>query len=158
MAKQKQKDWVQKLHESSGLPKVEKIREKMIKRWGKGTLVIPAPIEVDEMMRKVPKGKLVTINEIRLALAKRHKTTIACPLTTGIFSLIAAQAAQQQKSEGKKDITPYWRTLKTGGILNEKYPGGVQSQKRLLEKEGHKIIQKGKKYVVCDHQKKLVRI
>ncbi len=43
-------------------------------------------------------------------------------------------------SEGKTGITPYWRTLKVGGVLNEKYPGGVVAQARLLEGEGHKII------------------
>jgi len=31
-----------------------------------------------------------------------------------------------------------------GGQLNEKYPGGVKSQKQLLEKEGHQVIKKVK--------------
>jgi hypothetical protein len=120
----KQKDWVQKLRDNKGLPKVEKITKKMSQRWGSGTVLIPAPIEVDGVMKKVPQGKLITINEIRQVLAKKHGTTIACPLTTGIFAWIAAHAAEQEKSEGKKKITPYWRTLKSGGVLNEKYPGG----------------------------------
>jgi hypothetical protein len=62
----------------------------MSKRWGTGTVVVPVPIEVDEMMRKVPAGKLVTINEIRAALARKHKATIGCPMTTGIFAWVAA--------------------------------------------------------------------
>jgi hypothetical protein len=78
--------WTQKLNGSKNLPKVEVIDEKMSKRWGTGTLVIPAPIEVDEFMRKVPAGKVTTINDIRAALAKRHGATIGCPMTTGIFS------------------------------------------------------------------------
>jgi hypothetical protein len=41
--------------------------------------------------------------------------------------------------EGKKDITPYWRTLKVGGALNEKYPGGVETQAARLQAEGHTI-------------------
>ncbi len=144
--------------DSKGLPKVEKITEKMNKRWGVGTVVIPAPMEVDEMMRKVPKGKLVTINEIRSALAKKHKATIGCPMTTGIFASIAAHAAEEQRQKGKKDITPYWRTLKTGGVINAKYPGGVEGQKELLEKEGHKVIQRGKKYIVADYEKLLITL
>jgi len=154
----KKKSWTEKLADNKGLPKVEKITEKMSKRWGTGTVVIPAPIEVDEIMRKVPEGKLVTINEIRSALAKKHKATIGCPITTGIFAWIAAHAAEEQRKEGERDITPYWRTLKTGGVINEKYPGGVEGQKKLLEKEGHKVIQKGKKYIVADHQKSLVKL
>jgi len=153
------KSWQEKLADSKDLPKVEKITEKMSRRWGHGTVVIPAPKEVDEIMKKVPEGKLITINEIRRILAKRHGASIGCPITTGIFAWIAAHAADEAAEEGKKNITPYWRTLKTGGIINEKYPGGVEIQKKLLEKEGHKVIQKGKKYVVVDSEKyQVVRI
>jgi len=154
----KRKSWSEKLKDSKGLPKVEEITGKMSKRWGTGTVVIPAPMEVDEIMRKVPEGKLTTINEIRAALAKKHDATIGCPITTGIFSWIAAHAAEEQRQRGEKDVTPYWRTLKTGGVINEKYPGGAEAQKKLLEKEGHKIVQKGKKYVVVNHEKSLAQI
>jgi len=154
----KRKTWCEKLEDSKGLPKVEKITDKMSKRWGKGTVVIPAPLEVNEIMRSVPEGKLVTINEIRAALAKKHGATIGCPITTGIFAWIAANATEERRQKGEKTITPYWRTLKTGGVINEKYPGGVEAQKKLLEKEGHKVVQKGKKYVVVNYEKSLLKI
>ena len=147
----KKSTWQEKLNDSKGYPKVEEIKGKMSKKWGTGTVVIPAPIEVDQLMRKVPKGKITTINEIRSALATKHKATIGCPLTTGIFAWISAYAAEEQKQLGKTDITPYWRTLKTGGFLNEKYPGGLETQKQLLEQEGHVVIKKGKKYFVKDY-------
>jgi len=153
----KKKSWVEKLADDKGLPKVEKITEKMSKRWGAGTVVIPAPVEVDAIMKKVPKGKLVTINEIRAALARKHCATIGCPITTGIFAWIAANAAEEHRQAGIKDITPYWRTLKTGGVINPKYPGGVEGQKKLLEEEGHKVIQKGKRCVVADYEKSLIK-
>lgn len=41
----RQKSWQEKLEDNKGLPKVEKITEKMSKRWGSGTVVIPAPKE-----------------------------------------------------------------------------------------------------------------
>ena len=154
----KKKSWTEKLADSKDLPRVEEITKKMSKRWGMGTVVIPAPIEVDAMMRKVPRGKLVTINEIRATLARKHGATIGCPMTTGIFAWVAANAAGEQSEEGVKDVTPYWRTLKTGGVINEKYPGGVEGQKALLEKEGHRIIQKGKKCVVADYEKSLIKL
>lgn len=154
----KRRSWVEKLEDSKGLPRVEKITEKMSKRWGTGTVVIPAPIEVDEMMRKVHRGKLVTINEIRVALARKHNATIGCPMTTGMFAWIAANVAEEQRQLGIKDITPYWRTLKTGGVINPKYPGGIELQKRLLEEEGHKVIQKGKKHVVADYEELLIKL
>lgn len=113
-------------------------------------------MEVDEIMRSIPKGKLITINQIREKLAQKHGATIGCPITTGIFASIAARASEERATEGKKDITPYWRTLKEGGVINEKYPGGIEGQKKLLEKEGLKVIQKGKKAIVPDFEKYLV--
>ncbi len=142
-SKSKRKSWQEKLADSKGLPKVEKITDKQRKRWGTGTIVIPAPKEIDETMKRVPKGKLITINQIREILARKHGATICCPMTTGIFSWIAAHAAEEAAAEGKKDITPYWRSLKSGGELNEKYPGGVEAQASRLKKEGH-IIEPGK--------------
>jgi len=127
----------------------------MAEKLGTGTIVIPAPIEVDEFMRQIPKGKVITVNQIREALAKKHSATIGCPLTTGIFTWIAANAAEEQKQQGKLGITPYWRTLKTGGLLNEKYPGGFEAQKLLLEAEGHEVVRKGKNFVVKDYLKAL---
>jgi len=115
-------------------------------------------MEVNEMMRRVPGGKLVTINEIRAALAKKYGATICCPMTTGIFAWIAANAAEEQREKGEKGITPYWRTLKTGGVINPKYPGGVEAQKNLLESEGHEVVQKGKRYVVVDFEKSVAKL
>ena len=156
MPKQKP-TWSEKLNDHKGLPKVEQISDNMSKRWGIGTLVIPAPIEVDEFMRKVPKGKVTTINEIRAALAKKHDATIGCPLTTGIFAWVVAHAAEERRQKGESNITPYWRTLKTGGLLNDKYPGGAETQRELLESEGHMIIQKGKNSFVQNYEKRLAK-
>jgi hypothetical protein len=152
----KKKSYREKLMDSKDLPFVETIPERMVRTCGEGTLVVPAPLEVDEMMRKVPAGKVVTVNMIREALARKHGTTVACPMCTGLFAGIAAHAAAEDAAEGRRDITPYWRTLKEGGVINEKYPGGVEGQKELLEKEGHVVMQKGKKLVVSDFQKNLI--
>lgn len=157
MGTKKPKSWQEKLADSKDLPKVVEINEKLSKRWGTGTLVIPAPMEVAEIMAKVPKGKLITINEIREFLAEKHGATIGCPITTGIFAWVAAHAAEEAASEGKRNTVPYWRTLKTGGVINEKYPGGVEAQKKLLEREGHRVVPKGKNYVVADYERCLIR-
>lgn len=133
------KSWREKLADSKGLPKVEEITGKMSTRWGTGTVAIPAPKDVDEIMKNVPRGKLITINQIREVLARKYGATIGCPITTGIFAWIAAHAAEEEAVEGKIDITPYWRTLKSDGELNPKYPGGIEAQRARLEKEGHVI-------------------
>jgi hypothetical protein len=154
----KKKTWREKLADSKDLPKIEEVTETMSQKWGTGKFVIPAPLEVDEIMRKVPYGKLTTINQIRSILAKKHHVNFTCPITSGIFAWTAAHAAEEDAAEGKKDITPYWRTLKSTGELNEKYPGGIDAQAKHLEAEGHTIeAAKGKKAPkVRDFEKKLV--
>jgi hypothetical protein len=152
------KSWQEKLADDKGHPTVFEISDKQSKRWGSGTCVIPSPAEVDELMRRVPKGKLTTIEELRKTLARRHRATIACPITTGIFSWIAAHAAAEAEAEGKKRTTPFWRTLKTGGEVNPKYPGGIKALKRKLAAEGHKVLQKRKRFFVEDFANKLARL
>ena len=154
MAKAK-KSWAEKLADNKGFPKVCEIDCTKTKRWGTGTFVIPAPTEVDAIMRQIPKGKLITIDHIRKSLAERHGTTIACPITTGIFAWIAAHAAAEANAQGAGKITPYWRTLKTNGEINPKYPGGISSLKRLLKTEGHKVVQRGKRYFVEDYERRI---
>lgn len=140
---------------SHGLPRIEQLTPKQKKVWGEGTIVIPAPIEVNKEMQKVPKGKLTTINTIREVLAKKHRATISCPIVTGISANISAYAAEEERKDGKKRITPWWRTLKSNGELNEKFPGGINNQMRLLKAEGHGFILKGKRTLVQDWEKYL---
>jgi 6-O-methylguanine DNA methyltransferase, DNA binding domain len=148
----KRSSWQEKLDQSEGLPKVVPIGPTMSKRWGEGTVVVPAPREVDGIMKAVPAGKLITIQEIRAVLAKRHGATIGCPLTTGIFAWIAAHAAQEDLNAKRPDVTPYWRTLKAGGFLNEKYPGGVSAHKAKLEAEGHSVVARGAHFAVANYE------
>ena len=68
--------WQQKLADDHGMPKVVEITGKMSTKWGTGTVCIPAPREVDEIMRMVPRGRLITINQIREIVARRHGATI----------------------------------------------------------------------------------
>ena len=70
-------------------------------RWGEGTVAIPAPMDIDAVMRRVPRGQVITINEIRRAVARQHGATIGCPITTGIFAWIAAHAAEEAAAEGE---------------------------------------------------------
>jgi hypothetical protein len=154
----RKKSWREKLADNKGLPKVSEVTGKLSKRWGEGTMVIPAPLEVDALMKQVPKGRVVTINELRAALAAKHKVNFACPLTTGIFSWIAAHAADEAETAGTaRRVTPYWRTLKAGGELNPKYPGGIAGLTKRLRAEGHKLTHKGKRVHVAGYEKSLFK-
>jgi hypothetical protein len=152
----RKRSWREKLADSKDFPKVALIEGKLSKRWGEGMFVIPAPLEVDAAMKKVRRGKLTTIDALRRALARKHVTTIACPITTGIFAWIAAHAANEAEADGARRITPYWRTLKTGGELNPKYPGGLRALRARLAAEGHKVVVRGKRWFVADFERSVV--
>jgi 6-O-methylguanine DNA methyltransferase, DNA binding domain len=109
-------------------------------RFGDGLMLIPTPILVDEVIRKVPKGKLVTVSEIRRRLAIEFSADVSCPLTTGIFIRIVAEAAEENRAGGRKRVTPYWRVVKDDGTLNPKFPGGVTNQAKYLRAEGFKVV------------------
>ena len=147
-----------RLHDEKDFPKIKTIPKKLHKSWGIGKFVMPSPLEVNSLMKKVSKGKLTTINQLRGILAKKYKTTTACPIVTGIFVIIDARAAEEELKEGKKRVTPYWRTIKSNGIINEKYPGGIAAQKKILKQEGHIILSKGKNYIVENYKNKLFKI
>jgi len=151
--------WRQKLeNHPEGLPKVVTGPAKWEKRFGGRRVLVPTPLLVDGLIRKVRKGKLVTVQQIREQLAKDFKADSTCPLTTGIFIRISAEAAEEDLRAGKKRVTPYWRVIKTDGSLNPKLPGGVKAQAAHLRAEGHKVVaSKGKKPPkVKDFEKALV--
>jgi hypothetical protein len=152
------KTWREKLADDKDLPKVVKLEGDAVQRYGGNTLAIPAPREVDALMRKVPRGKLATTNELRAAVARRHRAESGCPITTGIFAWIAAHAADEAAALGEADITPYWRVLKIKGELNAKYPGGIPALTARLEAEGHAVVQRGKRFFVRDYEQSLAKL
>ena len=149
----KRKTWREKLEVELERKVVDNLR-------GGGTLLIPKPLDVDALVHRVEKGKLITITQIRERLAKDFGGDDTCPLCAGIFLHIAAEVAEEDLSRGATEITPYWRVLKGDGRLNEKFPGGVAAQAARLEEEGHTIEPgKGKKPPkVKDFEKVLVEL
>ena len=136
----RRKTWREKM-ENPTLPKVVDIPPKMQKRLGTGTLLIPAPRDVEGVMRGIRKGTVMTVAEIRRTLAAKYRTDAACPLVTGIFVWVAANAAEEEAAAGGKTrITPYWRVVKDDGSLNPKFPGGVMAQAERLRDEGFTIL------------------
>lgn len=155
MANEDKKDFNAMLHDSKDMPKIQIITdEKSIEKFGGNKMYFAPPIDYDTIMKSVPYGKLITVGKIREYLAKENGADFTEPITAGIFVSIAAWASYQRE----EDKTPYWRTLKSNGELNAKYPGGVEEQKAKLEAEGHTILSRGKKnivYYVQDYQQNL---
>ena len=152
MANEDKKDFNAMLHDSKDMPKSQTITdEKSIEKYGGDRMYFAPPIDYDRIMKCVPYGKVITVGKIRDYFAEQNGADFTEPITAGIFVSIAAWASYQRS----EDETPYWRTLKANGELNEKYPGGIQAQKVRLEAEGHIILQKGRKnirYYVKDYE------
>jgi len=150
------KTYNEKLNSPGELPKIEDLsaKPKSIEKFGGTKLLVAAPMQYNEIMAKIPEGKLITADKIRAYLAERAGADATCPLTAGLFVNICANASEER--DNKK--IPWWRTLKTGGELNEKYPGGVDGQKLLLEMEGHAVVKKGKRCFVADYEKSLYNL
>jgi alkylated DNA nucleotide flippase Atl1 len=160
------KTWQEKLKDKPSLPKVLKLEKRFpcynaVHKMGAeigDDVVLVNPSEVVEIMKQVPRGKLTTIVEICKKIAKQRGVPACCTLTTGIFIMTAANATEEASKEGKSLDIPYWRTLKGDGFLNEKYPGGQEAHKRLLESENFRVIARGKKYQVVGYEKYLMKL
>ena len=135
-------------------PKLVQVPPKM-SQFGKGMMLIPTPKLVDEIVRQVARGRLVTVGEIRRKLAADFSADVTCPLTTGIFIRIVAEASEEDRANGRKRVAPYWRVIKDDGSLNPKFPGGEQLQARYLRREGFSVAHQGKRTVVKDFDKRL---
>ncbi len=155
MANESKKDFNAMLHDSKDMPKIQRITDaRSIEKYGGSRMYFAPPIDYDRAMRRVPFGKVTTVGTIRALFARQNGADFTEPITAGVFVSIAAWASAQRSG----DETPYWRTLKANGELNEKYPGGVAAQREKLAAEGHEIIARGRtniRYYVKDYEKSL---
>ena len=153
MANEEKKDFNAMLHKDKGMPKIQIVAdEATVKKYGGDRMYFAPPVDYDRVMKTVPYGKVTTVGAIREYFARSNGADFTDPITAGIFVSIAAWASFQRT----EDETPYWRTLKAGGELNPKYPGGTAAQKERLEAEGHTVIQKGRtniRFYVKDYEK-----
>lgn len=158
MANEDKKDFNAMLHDNKDMPKLQIITDQAsIEKYGGDRMYFAPPIDYDRVMRQIPHGKLTTVGKIREHFAKKAGADFTEPITAGMFVSIAAWASHQRTG----DETPYWRTLKANGELNEKYPGGLPAQRERLEAEGHTVVQKGRKnlrFYVRDYENALYEL
>ncbi|MCJ7837291.1 MGMT family protein [Cuneatibacter sp. NSJ-177] len=155
MANEDKKDFNEMLRRENGMPKIQIVTDaKTIEKYGGERMFFAPPAAYDQVMKRIPAGKLTTVGEIRRYFAEKNDADFTDPITAGIFVSIAAWASEQRQ----EDKTPYWRTLKANGELNPKYPGGVEAQKMKLEAEGLTIAARGRtniRYYVKDYEENL---
>ena len=76
-------------------------------------MLIPTPLIIDQYIRQIPKGHSVAMDVLRRDLAFEYGADVTCPLTTGMFVRIVAEAAYEAYENGTPlpEITPFWRVI-----------------------------------------------
>lgn len=90
-------------------------------------MLIPTPLVIDQYIRQIPKGTSVTIETLRRDLALEYGAEVTCPLTTGMFVRIVAEAAYEAYENGTppEEITPFWRVIDEASPLARKLSFGT---------------------------------
>lgn len=115
-------------------PEVKRLEKALSAQFPAGAMLIASPLAVAEAVEQIPEGRVMTLRTLREQLADRFGADYTCPLTTGIFLRIVAEAAIEEGGEGRR--TPYWRVVREDGTLLDKLPGGAAAQAKLLQAEG----------------------
>jgi alkylated DNA nucleotide flippase Atl1 len=140
------KTWLEKMNGKGDLPKRVRLEGGAARRAGGEIMVIPSPWDLRRLIATIPRGKVATVAELRVALAREANADVACPMTAGIFTWIASNYAAEA---GEADF-PWWRTLKSKGELISRHPGGVEEQRRRLAAEGIACVERKARIYVED--------
>jgi hypothetical protein len=121
------KTWVEKLNENKE-PKVKRIDFDFADIPANSNMFIATPKIIDSYIKQIAKGKKVTVQTIRKDLAAENRADYTCPVTTGIFLRIVAEAAYEkfQQTSSLKGITPFWRVVDPGSALAKKLTFGPE--------------------------------
>lgn len=137
MCAYKRKSWQEKLH-IERQPQIERSDKDFAGIKAGQMMLIPTPMLVDAYIRQIPKGKQVDIATLRKDLAAEYHAEVTCPLTTGIFVRISAEAAYEEYEQGKplNKITPFWRVIDEHSPSAKKLSFGTGFLKEQRLKEG----------------------
>jgi len=133
----KRKTWQEKLHINRKV-EVKKNNYDFADIPAGSNMLIATPLIVDEYIRQIPRGHFTDIKQIRKDLSAAYKAEYTCPVTTGIFIRIAAEAAYEEYEKGKplRKITPFWRALSAKSPSAKKLSFGIKFLKDQQQKEG----------------------
>ena len=137
MCAYKRKTWAEKLN-IERRPVIEKADKNFAGIKAGQMMLIPTPKIVDAYIRQIPEGTHVDTDTIRKDLAAEYHAEVTCPLTTGIFIRIAAEAAYEEYENGKPltGITPFWRVINERSPAAKKLTFGTKLLKEQRMKEG----------------------
>ncbi|HVV87371.1 MAG TPA: hypothetical protein VHE35_30225 [Kofleriaceae bacterium] len=132
-------------------PKVEVLEAAKGSSYPPGRMLVPSPLEVDAIVRRIPEGRVLAVGELRANMARNHRADYTCPMTTGIFLRIVGEAAEEERALRGGAIAPYWRVVHDDGTMLDKLPGGPEVQARRLADDGVTVLHLGKPRVDVEH-------
>jgi hypothetical protein len=133
--KSSQKSWADKMEQDHSV--VKKLDKDFADMKSGSLMYISNPKTIEAYIRNIPKGKAVDLKTMRKDLALEHAAEVTCPVTTGIFLRIVAEAANEQLEQGKAigRITPFWRVIDTKMPLAKKLTFGTKLIREQRKKE-----------------------
>lgn len=130
------KTWLDKLNEEKE-PKIKRIDIDFADIPAGSLMFIATPKLIDAYIQQIGIGKRIDIKTLRKDLAIEHNADYTCPVTTGIFLRIVAEANYEKLQNGKsvKEITPFWRVIEPKSALAKKLTFGEEFLLQQIEKE-----------------------
>lgn len=129
-------------------PEVQEGPSEWNARYGGNKMVISTPQEIAAVAATIPEGSIMRMSDLRAEISARNHADYACPLTTGIFLRIVAEATEEALSQDKPAVAPWWRIVPDDRKLNLKLPGAGEIQRDRLIAEGWKVEPKGKNWIL----------
>lgn len=136
----KRKTWQEKMLNGRE-PVVERIDKDFADIPAGATMLIATPEIVAAYIKNIPEGHTTTLQQMRKDLAAEYNAQYSCPITSGIFLRIVAEAAYEQYEKGTpvSKITPFWRMIDSKSPTAKKLSFGMDFVKEQRKKEGVSI-------------------
>jgi hypothetical protein len=101
-------------------------------------ILVATPRIVKAYIEQIPPGQEIPVERLRADLAAQYDADASCPIATGIFLRIVAEAALEEHSAGKPvdQITPFWRVVDENSPTAKKLEGGPAFIHRMRDREG----------------------
>jgi hypothetical protein len=130
------KSWLDKLNENKE-PKFKRIDIDFADIPSGSNMFIATPKLIDKYIQGISVGKRIDIKTLRKDLAIEHNADYTCPVTTGIFLRIVAEANYEKLQQGKcfDEITPFWRVIEPNSVLAKKLTFGQDFLVQQVDKE-----------------------
>lgn len=123
----RKKTWIEKFEEDKA-PQVKHLDKDFADMPAGSKMLIASPKIIDQYIRTIGKGKKINLKSLRSDLALEHRAEYTCPVTTGIFLRIVAEANYEKWLQGSplESITPFWRVIDPNSSLAGKLSFGKE--------------------------------